>query len=81
MILKIEMIVQIYILEMFRILNRLQMKKKRKLRAKTFIKFIKLLSTKKIIDFYNLTYKLVERLIRYILFISRVRSVEHNIKI
>ena len=66
---------------MFRILNRLQIKKKRKFRAKTFIEFIKLLSTKKVIDFRDLIYKLVKRLICYILFISRVRNVEHNIKI
>ena len=81
MILKIEMIVQVYIFEMFRILNRLQMGKNRKLRAKTFIEFIKLLSTKKVIDFYDLIHEFIERLIRYTLFISRIRSVEHNNKI
>ena len=48
------------------------MKKKRKFRAETFIEFIKLLSMKKIIDFRDLTYKLIERLIYYTLFISRV---------
>ena len=75
------MIVQIYIFEMFRILNRLQIRKNRKFRAKIFIEFIKPLSMKKIVNFRDLIYELVERLIRYILFISRVRSVEHNNKI
>ena len=66
---------------MFRILNRLQIKKNRKLRAEVFIEFIKFLSTKKIVGFCDLIYELVERLIRYTLFISRVRNVEYNNKI